>query len=229
LQHLIGFFERFGSRTSNMAMPVSPFSVETVLKIAYEAFFACAVGVWDALPGGNDVNSKESAEEFIRLLNTDMRGMVIVFDYDLLPILLKCCLSRPNATWWQVAQDNVSMRDTAADPSEPQRPDLAEPFRIPACICTTFMFHSQLFAAYFPQTLFPEYAKTDWPRLLQEACDSGAKLQKGRNLLERLKVVDANRYKNGKNVRRKMDYCAAVAYAMLKGLKKNTGLEIKGM
>jgi len=214
LQFLSSFYERFGSRTHQSQIldnSMSPFSVEDMLLLAHKACMGCAIALWDRLPGGHPIDSKRRANEFITLLKTDLKDCGFSIDYEMLPILFKCCMNRPVLQWWEVAQEHVRVQNA------PSSVQISGSVLNIACICTTFLYHSKRLSSYFPQVLFPDYANTSWKRLVDEACDAKPDLNKAREMFKVLQTIDNKRYKDSMPFRRKLEYCAAVGFAMLMG------------
>lgn len=227
LQFLSSFYERFGSRThqSQIVNTTTPFSVEDILLLAHKACMGCAIALWDRLPGGHPMDSKRRANEFITLIKTDLKDCGFSIDYEMLPILFKCCMNRPVLQWWEVGQEHIRAQNV------PSSVQISGSVLNIACICTTFLYHSKRLSSYFPQVLFPEYANGSWKRLVDEACDAKPDLHKARELFKVLQTIDNKRYKDSMPFRRKLEYCAAVGFAMLMGINSDgeTVFDLKAM
>jgi hypothetical protein len=224
LQYLSSFYERFGSRTQDEAEIAVPFSVEEVLTVVLQAFIGCATAVWEGMAAASrlGMESKERADAFVTLMKTTLKNTFVSIDYEMLPILLKVCMNRPNTNWWEVAQEHVWIQNL------PKGLGLGSAQNV-ACICTTFLYHAKRLASYFPQSLFPEYATSDWKRLIQEACDAKSSLRDARDLYHDLQTADRNKFAGPAAAARPMSYCTALGFAMLEGIPDGAELQIKGM
>ena len=218
LQYLIGFYEKFSSRAHMQEPAVSRFSVEDVMMFALDAFIGCANEVWNQVKVLEaDQMTEQHAEAFLTLLKTEVNESYVTIDYDIVPLLLRCCISRPPAAWWEVFEQHVKVHNAPKDVSTA------------ACICATFLFHSQQLKAYFPHSIFPLEAASKWENLVQEACDAKPNLQDARERYEALKRKDAGRFASDANKDRYYDYSVAVAYAMLLGLGPGKDLPLVAM
>lgn len=243
LQYLISFFTTLGlNRTNHQAalLQVSVPAMMTthqILAISLEAFQGCVEAVWDDCKKPDDQQDDVAhVQEFLEILRTRAKDCFAFMNADYIPIILNGCMRCPPKAWWEIIANNCSVHD----------PLPAPPVNINACLCSTLLYASHMYATYFPSSLFwdpkesmsKKKVQEKWEEVLSNALLPNSAVLIAKNCFTKLCTFDKDRFVvdhpeivvvdgaaspdvklkiSEMKQKRKKDYCMAISYLMLRG------------
>lgn len=242
LQYLVSFFTTLGlnSHTNHHGQaPPQGMTTNKILSIALEALYGCVEITWNDVELEHTASNAETmVNAFLDRLRVDAKDCFAFLQVEYIPVILNSCMRCPPRTWAKIIAPNCTFHDPT-----PNGTDLS------ICICTTLLFHTSKFSTHFPSKLFwdgdldKKAAQAKWEDLLVDAAIPGTDVMIAHNYFFELCTVDKTRFavklldgseeskKEAIEMKneRKMAYCRAISYLMLKGNSEVQMALIKAM